>query len=850
MGVDEDGVTAGSLSEGREVAGTRSSDQETFDMQKTRWLAGFLSLIVPAAAQAVIWDFEKDVAGWRPRDRTVEVAQRQRVGPDQASRACLRVKGFMRDGWNYALSAPARMRERQWYRLSAWVRVDLAGPQTPMPYLKCEFVPGDNGGTLGRATTDEYNSVRIGQWQKLSCEFEAPAGTVHGVVALEKGTSEPTEIDAYLDDVTLEPIEAEAAYLQYRLPGLATAANRVRGVHPRLYLTDERIAELRQAIRTTHASLWSEVKAVADRAAREGPPPYRRPDTDGDDEQLWQRPVGNTMPYLAMAYHLSGQKRYLDAVRQWALASCSYPTWGGGRIDGMDLAAGHQLFGLAMVYDWCYHDLDKHTLERIRETLTERTSAMFQAAATGQAWWHRSYLQNHLWVNICGMAAAGMALFDEVDDASLWTGLPVMKFEATMEALGPDGASHEGVGYWEYGAEYMLKFMDLADGLLGIDLYDDPWWKNTAQYGLHLSLPRNAWAGRNCVVDFADCPRYHWYGPDHILRHLAARYADGYAQWLAEQIDDADVAASSASWLNLIWYDPAVQPVPPQGLPTLRRFDDIGIVSARSDFSGDEALVVFKCGPFIGHEAIKEFSYDPGGGHVHPDAGHFVLFADGRWLVRDDGYQAKWTGQHNTLLINGSGQLGEGNVWFEPKECLSARAQPRIKGVVTKPRYDHIAGDVTDAYPKDLGLKHFARHLLFIKPDVLLVLDEVLCVRDSDLELRFHPEDRDCERIDTGYLMYNGRATLRVDVLTPKQVELEARELPLENRDDETSELFTLRLMTHRSHWRNATALSWAPAGQNANVTTLRQEGDIWRFHVAQTEVIFDWQSGKVLIEP
>jgi hypothetical protein len=82
----------------------------------------------------------------------------------------------------------------------------------------------------------------------------------------------------------------------------------------------------------------------------------------------------------------------------------------------------------------------------------------------------------------------------------------------------------------------------------------------------------------------------------------------------------------------------------------LRHFEDLGIVSARSDWSGDESLLVFKCGPFLGHKAVGEFSFDPGGGHVHPDANHFVLFGAGEWLIRDDGYHAKWTGQHNTLL--------------------------------------------------------------------------------------------------------------------------------------------------------------------------------------------------------
>ena len=270
---------------------------------------------------------------------------------------------------------------------------------------------------------------------------------------------------------------------------------------------------------------------------------------------------------LAMAYVLTGEKQYLDAARRWALASCGYKTWGLGRIDGMDLATGHQLFGLAIVYDWCYRDLDEAARRQIRETLARRTAAMFEAAATGKAWWHRSYLQNHLWVNITGMAAAGFALFDEVDDAACWIGLPLDKYRQTMAALGPDGASHEGVGYWEYGVEYMLKFMDLARQRLDVDLYGNAWWRNTSTYAQYLSLPRNAWTPRNCIVDIADCPRSHWYGPEYLLRGLARQFRDGHAQWLAQQIDEAGVSSAEAPWLNLLWYDPAVPPQSPETCP-------------------------------------------------------------------------------------------------------------------------------------------------------------------------------------------------------------------------------------------------------------------------------------------
>ena len=161
-----------------------------------RWLTGWLLVIVPALAHAAVWDFEEDLAGWRPRAATLELTRSAAAGAIEASQGCLRVRGFIDGGWNYALSNQAALREGQRYHLTAWVRVDLAGARTPMPYLKCEFVAQRDGGTLGRATTDRYNSTRMGLWQKLTCEFEAPAGVAHGVVALEKGTSDFTEIDA------------------------------------------------------------------------------------------------------------------------------------------------------------------------------------------------------------------------------------------------------------------------------------------------------------------------------------------------------------------------------------------------------------------------------------------------------------------------------------------------------------------------------------------------------------------------------------------------------------------------------------------------------------------------------
>ena len=284
-------------------------------------------------------------------------------------------------------------------------------------------------------------------------------------------------------------------------------------------------------------------------------------------------------------------------------------------------------------------------------------------------------------------------MIDEPDarrEAADWLGFTADAMRRTFDSLGDDGASHEGVAYWEYGVEYLLKYAAISRDLLGVDYFKNPWLSRTALFPIYLSLPRHAWTKDNCITDFADSPRSHWYGPDYLLYKLADEYHDGRAQWYGREAADAGVCRDVSSWLNLLWYNPQVAPTPPAALPTLHHFDDLGIVSARSDWGGDESLVVFKCGPFIGHKAINAFAYDPGGSHVHPDANHFVLFGGGQWLLRDDGYRPKMTASHNTLMIDGLGQLGEGKHWFDAAAPLAAKSEPWVTETTTAPTIDRI----------------------------------------------------------------------------------------------------------------------------------------------------------------
>ena len=188
-----------------------------------------------------------------------------------------------------------------------------------------------------------------------------------------------------------------------------------RNVHPRLYMTAQSQKILKSKMTSQpYAALLEKLKALADKAVLGGTPAYRP--GSGYDEQLWQREVGNAIPELAMTYCMTGIIKYRDAARDYMLASASYPTWGIDAIDNTDLATGHQLYGIALGYDWLYNDLDDASRDSIRNCLIKRGGRLYDLLSQGKVWWHNGYLHNHQHVNLTGLATAGFALYGENTD--------------------------------------------------------------------------------------------------------------------------------------------------------------------------------------------------------------------------------------------------------------------------------------------------------------------------------------------------------------------------------------------------------------------------------------------------
>jgi len=189
-------------------------------------------------------------------------------------------------------------------------------------------------------------------------------------------------------------------------------------------------------------------------------------------------------------------------------------------------------------------------------------------------------------------------------------------------------------------------------------------------------------------------------------------------------------------------------------------------------------MVGLKCGPFHGHTVQALYDqmstfHQIIGGHGHPDVNHFNIYAYGKWLARDDGRSTpKHTHYHNTVLVNGYGQLGEwtselGSNWFDRDAVFDAGATSRITRAETDSISDYLIGDAEDIYRPEAGLTRFQRHFVFLKPDVIIVLDELEAEQPSRFEWLLHTEGA-VSKVDTGkYQITQGEVVMDVQFLMP-----------------------------------------------------------------------------------
>jgi len=217
----------------------------------------------------------------------------------------------------------------------------------------------------------------------------------------------------------------------------------------------------------------------------------------------------------------------------------------------------------------------------------------------------------------------------------------------------------------------------------------------------------------------------------------------------AMRVFEAEPKSMSFGWFSLIWDSMELKRGDATKMPTALFWPDIGVAIIRESWNADAVAAMFKCGPFGGY-LLNAFSQQNNNSYVNvahddPDANSFVLAIGDEFLAETDRYaKSKKSAGHNTILINGMGQMTkgrpEGGVWSQPGGDMTKmgiitawQVTPEIVAVEGE-----AAGSYLDYSDKKTGktrpaLERFRRTFLWVKGGYILVLDDIRAPEAVDI---------------------------------------------------------------------------------------------------------------------
>ena len=494
--------------------------------------------------------------------------------------------------------------------------------------------------------------------------------------------------------------EAQANANPELLAGRVTSAGR-----PRLFFQKDGLEKLKAQIRTTHREQWARLKAAMEKTLNDAPPPYREPEVGGDpsrpgtfnDEMLWQRQFGYRIPGMALVALLDPDPRYFEAVRRWALTPGQYPLWGAGIYENTGLAAKHQLFGISIAYDWLYDRWSAEDRASLRETLRKHGRILYEAAEgiNDRGWWKDTWRQNHAWNAYQALAVTAITLAGEEPDAGTWLVKALWGGHNIVAELPDEGAYEEGLPYWGYGMEALVRFMAAVRPFSDEDFFRYPYFRNTSLFRLYLAGP-----DVKEIANFGDGRTTDWHAIRPMMYRFASEYRSSLTQWLAESLPERE-DLDATCW-SLLWYDPSVPAGQPTREPLSHAFTETGFAGARTSWDTGATTLHLRSG----RANVS---------HSHLDVNDFLLNADGEWLLRDYGYGEVGEGYFNKRTIYFStGTWGHNCLVIgERHQRLDQASEGRITDAVDNGDLVWWRSDATPCYD---GAESVVRELILVRP--------------------------------------------------------------------------------------------------------------------------------------
>ena len=512
--------------------------------------------------------------------------------------------------------------------------------------------------------------------------------------------------------------------------------NQVSEGHPRLLYTDHLLSQIRKTINSTRRQTWFRCKKAADNALGISTPRY--PTYQNIDDPMQRRLeykkyyqelatyLDGALINLSIAYLVSGDKKYSHAGKRILLEITSWPTtdddvtsvssrW--GDEPGLHIAkCAHR------AYDWLYDSLNEDERCQILTMCEARAWQVYRRLKENQ-----NFLtfpgESHAGRLVAYLAEMAIVMAADSEGAKEWLNYSLKALTTLYPHWGTvDGGWAEGMDYAKDYNSFYIPALETLRTTCNFNLWQRPFFRNLRYFFLYCSSPLNE---MQPFGDGADRPGPSVNGSPYInlMAYYAYIFQDPYVGWWAKQIPSFEGITSEYS---LIFKGklPTKRPV---NLQNSKLFQELGWAGLHSNLSNPESdtFLLFKSSPF------------GSASHSHADQNSFAIMKGGKALAIPSGYygplygaphHSEWTRStkaNNCVLVNGIGQT--------PR---SSKAKGNITSFEEGKSFTYLKGEAATAYNGDL--LRFYRHILFLRPGLFLMLDDLKTVKDSKFQWMLH----------------------------------------------------------------------------------------------------------------
>ena len=543
-------------------------------------------------------------------------------------------------------------------------------------------------------------------------------------ISTDGGTSSTAQSSSSQSSCSFASSSADGSSLK---PDLA-------GMHPRLFFKAGDFAALRRRAQTSHKEFIDRVLAQArSRADRPPVPLINSNDTEAMRYAWW------ILPQIVVAYNFADsadRAALAQKGRNYVLDLAASPDWQSGEEANIGMGAANILAGVAIAYDGLYDLFTAQERAAIRGKIFRQVKLLYENGflmkQDSTHYWQNDHANNHMHHRVAGLMLGALAVCDEVPEGEAYARRAAAEAAKVAAAIAPDGSSHESPTYWLFGTTYIVPAFYALRHAAGLDLFPSTeFFRNAPYYRTHMLAP-----GQKLAFDYGDGGTDPYYFANFLF-FIAGEYRDGRMQAMMDRAYQAAPSSFIYDAWNFLWWDASLPRRPIDEIETWRYFSDIEIASARSGWNQQDTAILFKSGPYGGHRAnqMRNGRY-LNVAHDRPDGNSFTIFSNGRFLITHGNYADyydRYAADHNTILVDGAGQLGEGISWAQPFANMENIG--RITEFHGSPGYVFFTGDATGYYPK---LSEYLRSVVFAANRYYVVFDSIKAPQPVRINWHFH----------------------------------------------------------------------------------------------------------------